>query len=121
MTKSELTVTTRLTLQEIIQQCKQALIEKGLLETVNNETELRYNKGQLNFNTFEIIIATGLYHIINNNEVKTNFNYLGNNNDVKLFYNRIGYEKIINKEEYGLFSVWVIKTSMIGSKNIIDG
>ena len=105
MSKSELTVTTRLTLQEIIQQCRDILIKNGLLETVDNKTELQYHKGQLNFNTFETIIATGLYHILNNNEVKTDFNYLGNNNNIKLFYNRIGYEKIISKEEHGIFSV----------------
>lgn len=105
MSKSELTVTTRLTLEEITRQCRETLIKNGLLETANNKTELRYNKGQLNFNTFETIIATGLYHILNNNEVKTDFNYLGNNNNIKLFYNRIGYEKIISREEHGIFSV----------------
>ena len=102
MSKSKLTVTTRLTLQEIVQQCRDTLIKNGLLES-HNEYDLKHGSDKLNFDAFETVIATGLYHIIKNNEVKTNFNYLGNNNDVKLFYNRVGYGRIIDKEKYGLF------------------
>ena len=104
--KAELTVTTRLTLSEIVTQCRETLIEKGLLKT-HDDCELRYSNGDLNYNTFETIIATGLYHIINNNDVQTDFSYLGNNNDIKLLYNRMGYEKIIGKEKIGMFSMWV--------------
>ena len=99
---TELIVTTRLTLEEITTQCRETLITNGLLEAKDGKANLRYSEDKLNLNTFETIIATGLYHILNNKEVKTDFNYLGNNNNIKLLYNRTWYLRVIDKEKYGI-------------------
>lgn len=88
------TVTTQLALSEMIKQCKVML---------NMNADNSFDDDDLNFKAFETIIATGLYQILNDGEIKHDFSYLGNNNEIKLIYHKGGLNQYLFNEKEGIF------------------
>ncbi len=100
MSENEITLNTQLELSEIINQCFINLKEKGYFEKEIQQEKGTYENRKTQFKCFETILATGLYQIIKNGEIKTNFNYLGNNNNINLIFNVFKLSELLkNKYE----------------------
>lgn len=96
MKNENLTVTSQLELSEIIYQCLKQLKAKGYIsEEILKTDDFEQRKAQ--FKCFETLIATGLYHIMNDNEIKTDFNYLGNNNNIQLNLNTFKLSELLRE------------------------
>lgn len=97
MNDTEFTVTTKLELSEIITKCFYTLQEKGLY--TDEELKRDAYSHNLKVKVFETIIATGLYYIMNGEEFKTDFNYLGNNNNIELLFDDLTLMKLLRGEK----------------------
>lgn len=97
MSDKELIVNTKLELREIVNRCYYEFDKKGFYseEKENNY----YNRDRFRVKAFESIIATGLYHIIKENEIKTDFNYLGNNNNISLLLDDATLRQLLREKD----------------------
>lgn len=100
MTDNELTVNTKLDLSEVVNQCYYKLKKQGYFsEEIEAESRgYGYAHARSLFKCFETILASGLYQIMNDGEIKTDFNYLGNNNNVVLHFNTFTLNDLLKGE-----------------------
>lgn len=89
-------ITTQIELTEILDYAITELQEQDLLikSTKIYPDDVRLENRN---NAFQSVIATGLNVLLNNGEIKTDFDYLGNNNHIKLLLNDETLEKLLKK------------------------